>query len=362
MPIGWKWIYWCSFISYAIKALMVNEMMPMTWSCNESESLIPGVINSCQFTDGHSALQLYDMDAPDEQYKWTLIGYVACFTVGWNLLALASICTWDWSNTDSAEPPNWEAGTKKVKVNDDDVDPALTAALKPEPAFIQWNNLSYTVVLPRSAAISAAASKKEAEAKAKLAASAAADGSQIEMVEVKVAKSKSNDDEEQIPDAPGTRTLLQDCYGYAKPGMMVALMGGSGAGKTTLLDVLAGKKTGGTIANGPLINGKPRDLSFNRIAGYVEQFDSHDETATVREAIAFSAMLRLPKEMTFEMKMAKVDTVIQTLRLGHVQHQQIGNAIRGGISPELRKKVTIGVELVMDPGKCFHCICPSWIE
>ena len=29
--------------------------------------------------------------------------------------------------------------------------------------------------------------------------------------------------------------------------MMTALMGASGAGKSTLLDVLAGKKTGGTI-------------------------------------------------------------------------------------------------------------------
>jgi ABC-type multidrug transport system ATPase subunit len=56
---------------------------------------------------------------------------------------------------------------------------------------------------------------------------------------------------------------------------MVALMGGSGAGKTTLLDVLAGKKTGGYITNDALVNGKPRDKSFSRIAGYVEQFDSH---------------------------------------------------------------------------------------
>ena len=34
---------------------------------------------------------------------------------------------------------------------------------------------------------------------------------------------------------------------YACKGRMVALLGPSGAGKTTLLDVLANKKTGGTI-------------------------------------------------------------------------------------------------------------------
>ena len=44
------------------------------------------------------------------------------------------------------------------------------------------------------------------------------------------------------------RMLLNNCFGFAKPGMMTALMGASGAGKSTLLDVLAGKKTGGTIA------------------------------------------------------------------------------------------------------------------
>ena len=48
---------------------------------------------------------------------------------------------------------------------------------------------------------------------------------------------------------------------------MVALMGPSGAGKTTLLDVLAGKKTEGYITGDLLVNGKPRDESFNRIAG-----------------------------------------------------------------------------------------------
>ena len=52
------------------------------------------------------------------------------------------------------------------------------------------------------------------------------------------------------------RMLLNHCFGYAKPAMMTALMGASGAGKSTLLDVLAGKKTGGTITGDILVNGQ----------------------------------------------------------------------------------------------------------
>ena len=72
------------------------------------------------------------------------------------------------------------------------------------------------------------------------------------------------------------RMLLNHCFGYAKPSMMTALMGASGAGKSTLLDVLAGKKTGGTITGSILVNGVAPDYagSFSRVAGYVEQFDS----------------------------------------------------------------------------------------
>ena len=60
-------------------------------------------------------------------------------------------------------------------------------------------------------------------------------------------------------------------------------MGASGAGKTTLLDVLAGKKTSGMLEGKLTVNNQAKDRFFNRYVGYVEQFDSHVETATVRE-------------------------------------------------------------------------------
>lgn len=134
---------------------------------------------------------------------------------------------------------------------------------------------------------------------------------------------------------------------------MMALMGASGAGKTTLLDVLAGRKTGGQVSGKLLINGKPRDQYFHRFSGYVEQFDSHLPTVTVREAIRFSADTRLPPETVEADKAERVESAIQTLGLAAVADTTIGDPLMGGLSNELRKKITIAVELVMKPGLLF---------
>jgi hypothetical protein len=61
----------------------------------------------------------------------------------------------------------------------------------------------------------------------------------------------------------GDRILLNNVQGYVKPGMLGALMGSSGAGKTTLLDVLAQRKTAGTIHGSVLVDGRPLPISFN---------------------------------------------------------------------------------------------------
>lgn len=47
--------------------------------------------------------------------------------------------------------------------------------------------------------------------------------------------------------------LLDDVYGYVKPGTLTALMGASGAGKTTCLDVLAQRKNIGVITGDILV-------------------------------------------------------------------------------------------------------------
>ncbi len=70
---------------------------------------------------------------------------------------------------------------------------------------------------------------------------------------------------------PEQLELLKGITGFAQPGVLMALMGGSGAGKTTLMDVIAGRKTIGRITGEIYLNGRPKDDSWSRVMGYVEQ-------------------------------------------------------------------------------------------
>ncbi|KAH7176418.1 ABC-2 type transporter-domain-containing protein [Dactylonectria macrodidyma] len=146
----------------------------------------------------------------------------------------------------------------------------------------------------------------------------------------------------------GDRTLLDNVQGWVKPGMLGALMGSSGAGKTTLLDVLAQRKTDGTIHGSIMVDGRPLPVSFQRSAGYCEQLDVHEPYATVREALEFSALLRQSRETPREEKLKYVDTIIDLLELHDLADTLIGE-VGAGLSVEQRKRVTIGVELVSKP-------------
>lgn len=146
----------------------------------------------------------------------------------------------------------------------------------------------------------------------------------------------------------GDRVLLDNVQGWVKPGTLGALMGASGAGKTTLLDVLAQRKTEGTIQGSILVDGRPLTVSFQRSAGYCEQMDVHEPLATVREALEFSALLRQDREIPREEKLKYVNTIIDLLEMQELEHTLIGKP-GAGLSIEQRKRLTIGVELVSKP-------------
>ncbi|KXH62111.1 hypothetical protein CSAL01_09966 [Colletotrichum salicis] len=141
------------------------------------------------------------------------------------------------------------------------------------------------------------------------------------------------------------RRILDKASGWVKPGTLTALMASStGAGKTILLDVLANRVTMGVVTGDILVNGIPRDQSFQRKAGYVQQEDIYLETSTVREALRFSAMLRQPAFVSKQEKYAYVEEVI-----GLLEMEAYADAIVGvpgeGLNVEQRKRITIGVEL-----------------
>ncbi|PFH63104.1 hypothetical protein XA68_18241 [Ophiocordyceps unilateralis] len=173
------------------------------------------------------------------------------------------------------------------------------------------------------------------------------------------------------------RRLLNHVDGWVKPGTLTALMGVSGAGKTTLLDVLAHRTTMGVITGDMLVNGKPLDASFQRKTGYVQQqgitimtwreinkgakkggrkgdtdtldtTDLHLATATVRESLRFSALLRQPDTISRKEKYEFVEDIIKMLNM-----EEFSNAVVGipgeGLNVEQRKLLTIGVELAAKP-------------
>ncbi|KAF9562319.1 hypothetical protein EC968_005269 [Mortierella alpina] len=155
-------------------------------------------------------------------------------------------------------------------------------------------------------------------------------------------------------DPTGQKQLLTNVAGLVKPGSMTALMGSSGAGKTTLLDVLAQRKSIGTVSGTIEVDGEPLRVDFQRTTGYCEQLDVHVPQCTVREALQFSARLRQPADVPEAEKDAYVEEIIRILEMENIADAVIGTSESGlGISVEERKRLSIGVELVAKPKLLF---------
>lgn len=116
--------------------------------------------------------------------------------------------------------------------------------------------------------------------------------------------------------APNGHQILHRVTGAINPGDNVAVMGPSGSGKTTCLDVLAGRRRTGTQTGNVYINGhdrrKPEAAAyFDSHCGYMLQLaEAFCPALTVRENLAYAALLRLPTKMSFDQKMERIDAVV----------------------------------------------------
>jgi ABC-type multidrug transport system ATPase subunit/ABC-type multidrug transport system permease subunit len=153
----------------------------------------------------------------------------------------------------------------------------------------------------------------------------------------------------------GELLLLQGVTGTFLPGRLTALIGTSGAGKTTLMDVLAGRKTAGRVEGDIRVNGHAKEQrTFTRVAGYVEQNDVHAPATTVREALLFSAHMRLGGGASRAQRIAFADEVLATVELAPLADAMVGApGAPGALSVEQRKRLTIGVELAANPSILF---------
>ncbi|KAH9301332.1 hypothetical protein KI387_012915, partial [Taxus chinensis] len=349
VPSWWIWAYWCSPMSYSQNALAVNEFLAPRWD-RPSRT----VSNK---TLGHTIIEARGLFA-EARFYWIGVGALIGFCVLFNILFTLALSylnplgksqavlsedvieekhanrTGESSHGEKLRSVELTSGnisrgnTYSAERNESLVSEyhsmhdrehtdiqALVASnrgmvLPFQPLSIAFQNINYYVDMPQEM-------KNEGVDQDKL-------------------------------------QLLSDISGSFRPGVLTALVGVSGAGKTTLMDVLAGRKTGGSIEGSISISGYPKKQeTFARISGYCEQNDIHSPNVTVYESLVYSAWLRLPQDVDERTRMMFVQEVMELVELTPLRDALVGLPGVTGISTEQRKRLTIAVELVANPSIIF---------
>lgn len=178
------------------------------------------------------------------------------------------------------------------------------------------------------------------------------DGHTLEFDNIKLS-TQSKNHEKNPP-----KQILKGISGNFPPKTLTAVMGPSGSGKTSLLKILTGR-IGGPACKLDL-DGEirldyntvdPTDIDVRREIAYVEQDVSIPATCTPREAITFSARLRLDKSLSDLEISDVVNEILENLGLQKCADTLIGGGIlmAGGLSGGEKKRVQCGVELVTNP-------------
>ncbi|XP_039037223.1 ABC transporter G family member 21 [Hibiscus syriacus] len=148
---------------------------------------------------------------------------------------------------------------------------------------------------------------------------------------------------------PKPRTsVLNGVSGVVRPGELLAMLGPSGSGKTTLLTALGGRLTGkmsGTIT----YNGRPFSSSVKRRIGFVAQDDVLYPHLTVLETLTYAALLKLPKKLTTQEKIEQAELIIVELGLARCRNNVVGGPLLRGVSGGERKRVSVGLEMLVNP-------------
>lgn len=153
---------------------------------------------------------------------------------------------------------------------------------------------------------------------------------------------------------PNGRLVLDSVSGCVKPGEIMAVIGASGAGKSTFLDLLAKKSKRGTTRGEILVNGQiVAGSEYRRVVGFVDQEDTLMSTLTVYETILYSALLRLPRDMSFDDKKIRVLETMQELGIFGIRDSRIGESGERSISGGEKRRVSIACELVTSPSILF---------
>lgn len=153
---------------------------------------------------------------------------------------------------------------------------------------------------------------------------------------------------------PTGKAVLSHVTGTVRPGEILAIMGASGAGKSTLLDILAHKAKTGKVTGDMYVNSRELDsTTFRRVVGYVDQEDTLLPTLTVYETVLYSALLRLPRDMSYEAKVYRTLETMNELGILGIRDSRIGESGKRSISGGEKRRVSIACELVTGPSILF---------
>ncbi|KAG8629663.1 hypothetical protein KVT40_003528 [Elsinoe batatas] len=328
--IWFGWLYWISPVSYSFEAVLANEVADRNMTCAPSNLVPqgPGVdpaFQGCAFAGADVNAKYVNGEAYlksqfdySRSHLWRNFAVVIAFTLLYLLITVFAVEAFNF-----VKGGGGALVFKKTKK-------AKQAVKEAAPADEEKANGDSGDSSSGTLATSRDVEKDENDALEKIS------GSQSVFT--------WQDVEYTVPYGNGERKLLNKVSGYAKPGVMVALVGASGAGKTTLLNTLAQRQSTGVVSGDMLVDGKSLGKEFQRGTGFCEQMDLHDGTATIREALEFSAILRQDASIPRSEKIDYVDKIISLLEMNEIQ-----DAIISSLGVEQRKRLTIGVELAAKP-------------
>ncbi|KAK5126110.1 hypothetical protein LTR85_011465 [Meristemomyces frigidus] len=333
--IWFGWIYWINPLGYSFEAVLTNEFSGRTMQCADAQ-LVPrgaGVdpaYQGCAITG--AAVNAHSVPGTDylattynysRSHLWRNFGVVIAWIVLYILITALATELFSFASAGGGALIFKKSKRAKKQAQQ------MTAPADEEK-------------VAASSGDSSSSGKKETSL------GDAADEEKEDEALQNITKSESiftwRNVEYTVPYLGGERKLLNGVNGYAKPGVMVALMGASGAGKTTLLNTLSQRQSMGVVTGEMFVDGRPLGPEFQRNTGFCLQGDLHDGTATIREALEFSAILRQPASTPRAEKLAYVDNIVDLLELNDLQ-----DAIISSLGVEQRKRLTIGVELAAKP-------------
>ena len=143
--------------------------------------------------------------------------------------------------------------------------------------------------------------------------------------------------------------LLRDVTFELPPGQLVCVIGASGSGKTTLMNIISGRRkpTSGAVKLGRFDIHECFSMLKQDMA-YVPQRDPLHEYLTLRQALTYSARLRLPSDVTAETRNHMIADAAESVGLEHRLDVKIA-ALSGGE----RKRASLATEILSRPDLLF---------